>query len=798
MKKLLSILFILFSCPIIFAQYTISGYLKDGETGESMIGATIIVDGTSNGTVSNVYGFFSLKVDTSDVTIVYSFVGYSPIKKTYSLTGDVREDLELAPALLDAVEITATKSEKIQETTQMSTIDIPIDQIKKLPAILGEVDVIRALQLLPGVQSGSEASSGMYVRGGGPDQNLILLDGTPVYNASHLFGFFSVFNADAIKKVELVKGGYPARYGGRLSSVLDIRLKDGNMKKYKASGNIGIISSKVTFEGPIIKNKASFIAAGRRTYVDALYRPIMAYNQRKIDPNTRTSVVLYFYDLNAKLNWKINDKNRVYFSAYSGEDKFAFNDKYSFESAADQEAYSSNSSAGLDWGNLTSAFRWNKEWNKKLFSNLTLTYSNYEFNIGVEEQSTSTIRDTISNDLLAFGYSSGIQDYAFNYDFDFITNNNHFIKFGMNTIRHTFNTGALAFSLQNSDAQLDTTLTVGRDPLLAYEYSTYIEDDWKINALLKINIGLHASAFNVGNTIYKSLQPRLAARLLLSEQMSLKGSYAMMQQYVHLLTNSNIGLPTDLWVPSTESTIPERSQQVALGLARTINDTYEVSVEGYYRTMDNVIAYQDGANFIDPTNTWEDKIEPGRAWAYGAELFVQKKVGEFTGWIGYTLAWTNRQFPNINFGRTFPYRYDRRHDVSIVGNYKINDLWAVAATWVYGTGNAATLGFFTFNVPNESFYSDFTSSTQINHFGSRNNFRMEAYHRLDIGFTRSKQRKWGRSEWNFGAYNVYNRANPFYYRFATERDSRGREERVLKRVSLFPIIPSVSWSFFFE
>ena len=798
MKNLLSILLLLITCPVVIAQYTISGYLKDGDTGESMIGATVVIEGTSTGTVSNVYGFFSLQIDTSPVTVVYSFVGYSPVKKTYNLSGDYRENIELQPALLDAVEVKATKSEKIQEQTQMSTIDIPIEQIKKLPAILGEVDVIKALQLLPGVQSGSEASSGMYVRGGGPDQNLILLDGTPVYNASHLFGFFSVFNADAIKKVELVKGGYPARYGGRLSSVLDIRLKDGNMKKFKASGNLGIISSKLTVEAPIIKNKASFILSGRRTYVDALYRPIMAYQQGRFDPSTKSSLILYFYDFNAKLNWKIGNKDRLYYSAYTGEDKFAFNERYSFSSQADQESYKSRFESGLDWGNITSAFRWNREWNKKLFSNLTLTYSDYEFNIGLSESSTSTIKDTINSDFLAFGYRSGIQDYALNYDFDFIPSNNHFIKFGASTIRHMFNTGALAFTIQESWVNLDTTIEIGRDPLLAYEYAAYIEDDWKINALMKVNIGVHASAFNVNGKLYKSVQPRFAGRVLLTEKMSLKASYAMMQQYIHLLTNSNIGLPTDLWVPSTQNTEPEISHQVAFGLARTFKEDYEISLETYYKEMQNVIAYTDGANFIDPSKTWEDKIEAGKGWAYGAELFVQKKVGKLTGWIGYTLAWTNRRFPTINFGRIFPYKYDRRHDASVVVNYKLNDLWSFAGTWVYGTGNAATLGFFTYNMPLESFYSDRFRQNEINHFGNRNNFRMEPYHRLDLGFTRTKKRKWGRSQWNFGAYNVYNRANPFYYRFTTELDSRGREQRLLKRVSLFPIIPSVSWSFFIE
>lgn len=797
LKVYLIIFFLLISVIGSAQSYTLSGKLTDANSGEDLIGATIVKKGTTQGTITNINGQYSLTVEADTLVVLFSYVGYSTYEKTFVITGNLNFDVELKPNTLDQIEVVGEDLNKIQENTQMSTIDIPVDQIKKIPALLGEVDVVKALQLLPGVQSGSEASSGMYVRGGGPDQNLILLDGTPVYNASHLFGFFSVFNADAIKKVELVKGGFPARYGGRLSSVLDIRMKDGNMKKFSASGNIGLISSKLTIEGPIVKNKASFIVAARRTYIDVLMRPFIAYQNRRLNDNSKTTFGYYFYDLNAKLNWKINQKNRLYFSIYGGDDIF-FNRETYTNPIPEGNAFDNNSfQFGLEWGNITSTLRWNKEWSQKLFSNLYLTYSQYQFDIGFEDESTYTQNDTIRNDFSSFSYLSGIEDYAIKYDFDYVPNNNHYIRTGISGIRHQFNTGASAFSVRESAYQVDTTIRAGADPTLAYEYAAYIEDDWKIGALLKVNVGLHYSSFIVGESNYQSVQPRFASRYLLSENSSLKLSYAKMQQNVHLLTNTSVGLPTDLWVPSTDNTTPEVSEQIAIGYARTFNKQYQFSIEAYYKEMKNVIAYVDGASFMNTNDSWEDKIEAGQAWAYGIEWFLQKKKGIWNGWVGYTLAWANRQFPNINFGEKFPYKYDRRHDISIVLSYKISDKWSFAGTWVYGTGNALTLPIVQYPLLRETFYGYYTE--MIENFEQRNNFRMEAYHRMDLGFKKTNKHKWGNAEWNFGVYNAYNRRNPFFYYFADNWDPvTGEATRNLTRVSLFPIIPSVSWGFQFK
>jgi hypothetical protein len=806
-KPILTALLVIFSIIAINAQkYTLSGYIQDAQTGERLIGANIFSETELVGTSSNNYGFFSLTLDAGEYNFIFSYVGYQAVLQTINLNEDIELDISLESSIgLEEVEITATNNKQTVKSTQMSTIDISIEAIKRVPALLGEVDVIKALQLLPGVQSGTEGASGLYVRGGGPDQNLILLDGTPVYNASHLFGFFSVFNADAIKSVKLIKGGFPARYGGRSSSVLDISLKEGNMKEFHANGSIGLISSKLTLEGPIIRDKTSFILSARRTYLDVIAQPLI---NAIAGGDEYTSQGYYFYDLNAKINHKLSNRDHLYLSVYTGDDKFYQNQEpYSYLYAG--IVYTNESKSNLGWGNITSALRWNHQFNSKLFSNTSLTYSNYDYEVRNYAESIIKTADGVTNEINSLSFLSGIEDFAAKIDFDYLPGSDHYIRFGSNYIYHTFKPGASVFKIKNEElGDLDTI--VGEDHIIASEFAFYIEDDYRVSNRIKANVGLHYSGFLVNKKYYHSLQPRFSARYLISESWSLKTSYAMMQQYIHLLTNNNIGLPTDLWVPATENILPQKSHQFALGLSKSFGEMYMLSLEGYYKIMNNIIEYQDGASFMGSSTGWQDKVENGKGWAYGGELFFEKKLGKMTGWLGYTLSWSNRQFESLNNGEVFPYKYDRRHDVSAVISFPLDDRWEFSASWVYGTGTAHTL-------PTERYFGDVDNgyygggyinvspygptyaglnsqfSGEISHIDGRNSIRAADYHRLDVSFQKKKITRWGESAWTLGVYNTYNRKNPFYYYIGY--DDRG--SRALKRVSLFPFIPSANYTFKF-
>jgi outer membrane cobalamin receptor len=789
--KLLLTLFLAVTTSICSAQnkFTISGYLSDKTSGEKLIGASIFNPKSLKGTSTNVYGFYSLTLPSDTFTLVYSFVGYTPIKVKIDLKVDQRLDFELSPSIeLNTFEVSATKGERIEQRTQMSSVELSMKQVEVLPALLGERDILKILQLMPGIQSGGEGSSGLYVRGGGPDQNLILLDGVPVYNASHLFGFFSVFNSDAIKNVELTKGGFPARYSGRLSSVLDIRMKEGNLKEWHGSASIGLIASKLTVEGPLWKDRTSIIVSGRRTYIDVLAAPfIKMANQNNSGPTFRGGY--YFYDLNAKINHKINDKNRIFLSTYLGKDlAYAdFGDEYIYEQTK-EESYNE---ARLGWGNKTTALRWNWLISNKLFANTTLTYSKYNFNISELFESTIENVDSTTTNSSKFGYDSGIDDFAGKIDIDYIPNPNHYIKFGISDIYHTFTPGINAFQLTDENAPtIDTTF--GANQVFAHEFAAYIENDMRIGARLKMNVGINYSGLIGQRKNYFNLQPRIAGRFLLSDDLSIKASYTQMAQYIHLLTNASIGLPTDLWVPSTDSVSPENSEQFALGIAKTFKKKYEVSIEAYYKTMQNLIEYKEGASFFSVDKNWDQQIEIGNGNAYGFEFFIQKKEGKTTGWIGYTLSWTNRTFDNLNFGEPYPYRYDRRHDLSIVLTHKVSDNFDFGATWVYGTGNAVTLSTVSYIATPYSNYGNPEYLPKVSYFNNRNDFRMPSYHRLDFGANFHKEKKYGKRTFSVGAYNAYSRRNPFFIYF--EQTS---QETKLKQISLFPIIPFVAYNYKF-
>lgn len=799
MKKILFLLFpFLIVNSFIFSQkFTVSGYVENAESGEKLIGTAVYnPEATNMGTIANSYGFYSITLPEMKLKLSASYVGYATQTTEFNLTKDTVINFSLKPGNeLEEVEVFGKKTEA--QKTEMGKIDIPVKTIKTIPALLGEVDVLKAVQLLPGVQSGTEGTSGFYVRGGGPDQNLILIDGVPVYNANHLFGFFSVFNADAISEVSIIKGGFPARYGGRLSSVLDIRMKEGNMKKFSGSASIGIISSKFTFEGPIIKDKTSFLISARRTYIDLLSLPIQKIYLNKNNPGVKSTSGYYFWDVNAKINHKFSDKDRIYLSVYTGKDKAYSKMEDTWREFVDE--FDSN----LKWGNITSAFRWNHILGNKLFANTTLTYSKYKFGISMSYKSTNTNSNEF--DEFAFDYSSGIEDYGAKVDFDYNPSVNHNIKFGLNYIYHTFSPGIQAFHVNSNQLNTGIDTTFGNSDIYANEYYVFAEDEMKIFKNLKANIGIHYSGFYVSDTLYQSVQPRISVRYLINSQWSIKAAYTKMEQYLHLLTNTTIGLPTDLWLPVTNNILPQKSTQYAFGSAYSYKG-FDFSIEAYYKTMDNMIEYKEGASFVsgfsgdgenENARAWEQKIETdGKGTSFGIEFLIKKNFGKTTGWIGYTWSKTDRQFSNISFGEPFPYTYDRRHDVGIVITHKFNDKIDIAGTWVYGTGNAVTLAYESyqaFNQFNQYYGMDDGEENIINNIEKRNNFRMPAYHRLDLGVNFRKQKKYGKRTWSVGAYNVYNHKNPFFLRF--ERDENGN--RALFQYSLFPIIPSVSYKYEF-
>ncbi len=786
MLKYFLVLFIVMSLPAIsFAQkqVTISGYIKDAETGESVIGATVSVLQSTRGISSNAYGFFSLSMPAGSFTIVGSHIGYRATFLNLQLEQDTVLTILLSnvATLSEEVLVTSTKRENNVKDAQMGRITLPIEQIKAIPAFLGEVDLLKTIQLLPGIRNAGEGSAGLYVRGGGPDQNLILLDDAVVYNSGHLFGFFSIFNADAIKNVTLIKGGMPAQYGGRLSSVLDISMKDGNNKKLQVEGGIGLIASRISIQGPIKKNKSSFILSARRTYIDALAKPFInkesAFNGSGY----------YFYDVNAKANFSLGLKDKVFVSGYFGRDVFDFvNGKQSLK-------------VNIPWGNVTSTVRWNHVFNKKLFLNTTALYNDYQFEFNGKQNNFQV------------KLASGIRDFSLKQDYDYFANGGHKVKFGGQVTYHRFKPSIVS-------GQQDSLVFNPQNPQLKYalESAVYLQDDWEINPKLSINYGLRYSSFTqlgaytkytedeFGNRTdstvygkgenvktYGGLEPRITARYSLSDETSLKASVSRNLQYIHLVSNSGTTLPTDIWVPSTLNVQPQKSWQYAAGFFKNFNaKTWETSIEVYYKRMDNQIEYREGYT----PNTLKDTEEEfvfGKGWSYGTELFINKLRGRFTGWIGYTLSWTNRKFAALNAGETYPAKYDRRHDMSVVGIYDLNKKWKFSATFVYGTGNAATIP--------QRFY--IVGGVLSQEYSAINQYRLPAYHRLDLAAIltpkKNANRKW-KTEWVFSVYNAYSRQNPYFIYFDQSGNPYDGSLTVqAKQVSLFPIIPSVTWNFKF-
>jgi len=783
-------------------KVTVSGYVEDAQSGERLPGAGVYnPDNPLQGTVTNNYGFFSITLPQEDLSLNVSFVGYASQKIDFDLKKDTLLTIRLQAGT--ELEEVLVEGENQVKSSQMSEVSIPIKSILKMPVLLGETDVLKAVQLLPGVQSGTEGTGGFYVRGGSSDQNLILLDGVPVYNVNHLFGFFSVFNGYAINDVSLIKGGFPARYGGRLSSVLDIRMKEGNMKKIRGEASSGIIASKISVEGPIIKDKTSFIVSGRRTYLDLLAAPIM----RMVSSAAYGSSLnagYFFYDINAKVNHRFSQRDRLYLSVYAGKDKAYVKAKDTYGG----DSYSTD--FDLHWGNLTSALRWNHIFNSKLFGNLTFTYSDYRFVTAIYDEWNYNNEQQE----WAVEYLSGIEDLALKIDMDYSPLPSHNIKFGASGIYHVFKPGVSAFRYSDNYENMSIDTTFGSGNLYAQEFAVYVEDDFRIGKRFKFNVGGHFSGFSVRDTMYYSVQPRLSGRFLISDKISLKASYVQMTQYLHFLTNSTIGLPTDLWLPATDRISPQHSEQYAAGLAFSLKNDLNLTLEGFYKEMQNLIEYEEGASFFsDPESggvageSWEDKIEIGQGWSYGGEFMLQKKYGQFNGWFAYTLSWTERQFENIAFGERFPFRYDRRHDISISLSYEFNDKVDMGVTWVYGTGNAVTLATQRYMPVNQlanytemlqdPYVYDYYYYETVEYYGTRNNYRLPAYHRLDVGINFTKEKTFGFRTWSIAVYNAYNRKNPFFVDFRGDFLDYGANDsnRKLVKYSLFPIIPSISYTY---
>jgi len=768
-------------------RYTISGTLIDQVSRETLIGANIYDNINRMGTAANEYGFYSLTLPEGDVEIHFSYIGYDPVIKKIKLNTNAELNIELKPGnKLTEVVVLSDKAETGINATHMGAMDIPLEIIKSTPALLGEPDVMKTLQMMPGVQSGTEGSAGIFVRGGGPDENLILLDGVPLYNVDHLFGFFSVFTPESLKKVSLFKGSFPARFGGRLSSVIDVRTNDGDMRNYHGTVGIGLLSAKVQFEGPIIKDKTAFHITARRSYLDLLARPFMKDNFK---------FGYFFYDMNAKINHRFNDRHRLYLSFYNGRDQLDTQFDETWEKAKSQDKNK------IKWGNTTSALRWNYIISPKLFSNVTAAYTEYkfDFNTNFQEKFLNTANQVESR--YSSYMSSGIWDWASNIDFDYRPRPNHHIKFGIGYLYHCFKPEALTSRIRsNEDGYVqDTTYnSLSNMKVFAHEASVYAEDNFEIGSRLSVNAGLHLSMFRVQEKAYLSLQPRISARYQLSDAVAVKGAYTKMSQYIHLLSNYTITMPTDLWVPATKEIRPMQSHQFSLGTYHTGVKGWEFSVEGYYKDMRNVLEYKDGALFMGTSNNWEDKVEMGKGRAFGIEFMAQKTLGKTTGWIAYALSKSDRKFSKdgINEGKRFPYRYDRRHHINVTFSHKISEKIDVGAAWVFYTGGATTIGEEKTLVirPDGQMY---WGSSEVDYIEERNNYRMPVSHHLNVGINFNKKTKHGLRTWNIGLYNVYNAMNPTFIHKDTKWTDEDNSKTIIKKITILPIIPSVSYSYKF-
>jgi hypothetical protein len=743
------------------ATYTISGYVTDSANGEVVIGAIVSAQGTAKGTATNVYGFYSLSLPEGEYTLVCNYFGFAPQKIAVKLGQNITKDIKLAPAsaVTKVVEIVADRNQEQVKSTQTSAISIPVDKIRSIPTIGGETDVIKVMQLMPGVKRGGEGQNAMFVRGGNGDDNLILLDEAVVYNVSHLFGFFSVFNNDALKDVTMYKGGFPAQYGGRISSVMDIRMKDGDQQSFRASGGIGLLSSHLTIQGPIIKDKCSFLLSGRRSYIDRVFK--LAYGGRNVLP-------YYFYDANLKLNYTVSDKDRLFVSGYVGDDVLKANVQ------GDSGAFFNG---GFKLGNFTSTVRWNHVYNAKLFSNISLIHTRFRYDVEASIPGNS------------FLTKSRIADFGGKADYSYFKDPDHTFRYGMQFTTHVFRPNVVSTSGEISDFLRSDE---GKK-IYTHEFGLYGNYEVQLDSLWRVAGGMRLSVLGAPGKTYVSPEPRASATWNFKENQSLKFSYARMTQYVHLVSSSSVALPTDLWYPVTKAVKPIYSDQIAAGYNFNFRKLKTmITVEGYYKWMQNLIEYREGAVLI-LNNNYEDELVEGKGRAYGFEFFAQRTEGKLTGWIGYTLSWSTRQFDELNNGNLFFAKFDRRHDFSFVGSWDITKRITFAAVWVFSTGQRFTPITGNFLMPNSSL----TSVDVLPIYADKNSIQLPSAHRLDVNFVFKSRddRKWmiWQGEWSIGAYNLYNRAQP--YKIEVAEDGNGGFKYQAK--GLFGFIPSVAYNFKF-
>lgn len=787
-------------------KYTISGYITDSISSETLIGANVVDRRQHSGTSSNPFGFYTCTLPEGETELLFSYLGYETGQCHFFLAKDTVLNIRLkANNQLQEIVVLSDRRETGIHATAMSALEIPMTQINNTPTLFGEADLLKTIQLMPGVQAGMEGFSGLYVRGGGPDQNLILLDGIPVYNADHMLGVFSVFTPEAVKKVTLFKGSFPARFGGRLSSIVDIRTNDGDMKQYHGTVSIGLLTSKLHLEGPLLKDRTSFCLTARRTYMDLAVRPFLP-DDKKYN--------YYFYDMNAKMNHKFSDRSRLYLSFYKGKDHYDYKQDKEFDGYDDgPKLFFYNSGINFNWGNTIAAGRWNYVFNNKLFSNTTVAYNHYQMSMADSYNKEITGKDKkeangTGNESYVYNseYRSGIHDWSFQTDFDYTPLPSHHIKFGATYLFHTFRPEVKTSRVKENgsdNAPQDTVYNDSSNSFLhGHECSVYAEDNFNIGSRLSINAGIHLSLFYTEGKGYFSPQPRLSARYLPGNDFAVKASYTQMSQYVHLLSSSPIALPTDLWVPVTKNVRPMRSAQYAVGGYYTGLKGWEFSLEGYYKDMFNVLEYQDGSSFFASSGGWQEKVEMGRGRSFGLEMLAQKTVGKTTGWLAYTLAKSDRQFADgtINNGNRFPYKYDRRHNINFCLNHRFSDRVDVGATWVFNTGGTATIA--------EQRTSD-KWGNMYDYISHRNNYRLPSSHRLNLSINFHKKLRRGTQTWNISVFNAYNAMTPnLVY---TEEEYSGRDyadengnwqtewtrRRKLIKQTLLPCIPSVTYTFKF-
>ena len=799
-------------------RFTISGYVTDGASSETLIGANILENRRATGTASNSFGFYSLTLPEGETELTFSYLGYESRQSRFTLARDTLLNVSLTSNnRLAEVLILSDKREAGIESTAMGAHDIPMTQIRHTPTLLGEADLLKTIQLMPGVQAGMEGFAGMYVRGGSPDQNLVMLDGIPVYNADHLLGVFSIFTPEAVKNTTLFKSSFPARYGGRLSSVVDVRTNDGDMHRYHGTLSIGGLTEKLHIEGPLRKGRTSFSLSTR--IVPTIFLPNgfsagsdnWSYSDYSVHDRNRGNY--YFYDVNAKLNHKFDDRNRLFLSFYKGKDRYAISD----ESLTKYISNPSNrdiekSEDKLSWGNTIAYARWNHVFGSRLFGNATLSYNQYRMGLksGMEQ---TNIRHNEIFDQYSYRshFTSGIRDWSARMDFDYTPVPQHHVKFGAEFIHHTFRPGISTSKIQNIDSgamQEDTLYhTSSTRAMHGQELSLYAEDNFNVTSRLSLNAGMRASLFHTQGKSYYSLQPRLSARYDLGRGFAAKASYTCMAQYVHLLTSTPLSMPTDLWVPITKDIRPMYANQYSIGGYYSGLPGWEFSIEGYYKQMRHILEYQEGTSFFGTSTNWEEKVEMGEGRSFGVEVMAQKTVGKTTGWLAYTLSKTDHRFKNgtINHGQWFPYKYDRRHNLSLCLNHKFSDRIDVGASWIFNTGGCIT-------VPEKAtiILTPDGELKEAGYISGRNNYRLPATHRLNIGINFNKKTKHGMRTWNVSLYNAYNAMNPNIvyseYKAGTSywMTGNGKYElhhdsgkTTIKKLTILPCIPSVTYTYRF-